>query len=252
MSDQESGAAVYIWITRWEDFQHYTPDRDRAPAWIKTYTKQLDDDEYRNLTADQRGLLHDLRMAFSRSHGKLTTDTRRLCHRLGYRVLTRQLDSLNRAGFIEFVSRETLELNLESFYASRAGDRAHHLEVEEEGEEEEESSGSAVSPNPKSSPNEARPQANGTYADELERIAADQALQTGGGLNGRKIEEPYFARLLQVVGDTEENFVKLRRASRAQPIAATVQALEAATDPGARDPLAVALTVLSEYGKAPA
>lgn len=121
----------YIWIVRWGDFQHYAPERDRAPAWIKAYTKQLDDDEYRKLTADQRGLLHDLRMTFSRSHGRLATDTRRLCHRLGYRVFTAQLERLNDAGFIEFVSREGLDRRLETFYASRAPARSQRSKKEE-------------------------------------------------------------------------------------------------------------------------
>ena len=40
---------LWIWVTRWDDFQHYTPEPDRAPAWIKSYTKQLDDDRYLSL-----------------------------------------------------------------------------------------------------------------------------------------------------------------------------------------------------------
>ena len=128
----------YIWISRWEEFQHYPPDRDRAPAWIKTYTKQLSDDRYRDLTSAQRALLHDLRIELARSHGRLTSEPRRLTQRLGMRVTSAQLTSLNHAGFIEFLSRESLELALEKFYTSRARDRAHHGDVEAEEEQEQE------------------------------------------------------------------------------------------------------------------
>jgi hypothetical protein len=133
MSDQ-----TFIWITRWEDFQHYAPERDRAPGWIKAYTKQLSDDRYLNLTSAQRALLHDLRCEFARAHGELTNDTRRIAQRIGLRVTNGNLEALNHAGFIEFLSREALDLALDKFYASRARDRAHQREVDKEGEIEAE------------------------------------------------------------------------------------------------------------------
>jgi hypothetical protein len=132
MSDQ-----TFIWITRWEDFQHYAPERDRAPGWIKAYTKQLSDDRYLNLTSAQRALLHDLRCEFARAHGELTNDTRRIAQRIGLRVTNGNLEALNHAGFIEFLSREALDLALDKFYASRARDRAHQREVEKDGEQEQ-------------------------------------------------------------------------------------------------------------------
>lgn len=56
---------MYVWITRWDEFQHYKPERDRAPAWIKDYTKQMNDDRYLRLTDRQRALLRDLRDVFA-------------------------------------------------------------------------------------------------------------------------------------------------------------------------------------------
>ncbi len=126
----------YIWIVRWGDFQHYKPERDRAPAWLKTYTKELDDERYLRLTTHQRALLHDLRRAFARTHGRLARDSRQLTHRFHVRVTSAQLEALNHAGFIDFCSREVLEHRLELLYTSRARDRAHHPEVEEEKEQE--------------------------------------------------------------------------------------------------------------------
>lgn len=124
----------WIWITRWEEFQHYTPERDRAPAWIKTYTRQLDDDRYLDLSAYARAVLHDLRMMFARSLGKLTTDTRQLSGRAGYKITTPALESLVHAGLIEVCSREVLEERLDQLY-SRSSPRARpraREEVEEE------------------------------------------------------------------------------------------------------------------------
>lgn len=111
---------TYIWIVRWDDFQHYAPERDRAPAWIKAYTKQHDEDEYRTLTGTQRAVLHDLRIAFARARGKLMSDTRALSQRISLRVTSETLETLNHAGYIEIVSRPVLEQRLEAFYASRA------------------------------------------------------------------------------------------------------------------------------------
>lgn len=143
---------IYLWITRWHEFQHYAPEPNRSPAWIKAYTKQLDDDDYRTLTAPQRALLHDLRMVFARAHFKLVIGTRThherttreqrenndsttsaqraLTQRIGYRVTSTQLKALNQAGFIQFLSRAELDQALEQLYASRTRE-----EVEREKEQ---------------------------------------------------------------------------------------------------------------------
>lgn len=105
-------------------------------------------------------------------------------------------------------------------------------------------------------PKEARPQApppmNGTYANELAKLAEQQTLNNGSSPERPKPDEPYFARLLAACGDNETNYLKLRRAAHGKPLAATINALEAAQAPDTRDPLAIALTVLADYGKAPA
>ncbi len=131
---------LYVWISRWPDFQHYKPERDRAPAWIKAYTRQLDDSRYLDLSTHARGLLHDLRMAFARAHGELPMNTRQISHRVHSRVTKAQLEALNHAGFIEFLSREVLEHRLEQLYTGsspRARGRAHgEGEVDREEDQE--------------------------------------------------------------------------------------------------------------------
>lgn len=134
MSDER-----YIWISRWEVFQHYQPERDRAPAWIKTYGKQLDDDRYLDLNLTQRGLLADLRLEFSRARAELRLDRRRLSIRLGATVYLKDLESLNHAGLIDFVSREALDQRLEQLYS---GSRVARARSEQEEEQEQESKGS--------------------------------------------------------------------------------------------------------------
>ena len=232
----------YIWITRWEDFQHYQPVRERGPAWIKDYTAQLDDERYLRLTDRQRALLRDLRDIFAASRGWVSHDAPMIARRRNAQTRHVDLLALNHAGFIEFHSRASLELTLEKFYASRAPARSQEVEEEKDTKTEK----GSLSSNSKSSPTqEARPA--GAYADELARLAS---LNGQGESNGTRptADEPYFARLLTTVGDTEENFTKLRRASRGKPAAAIIVAYEAATNSTTRDPLAVALTVLSEYG----
>lgn len=124
MTDDEK---TYIWIARWEEFQHYKPERDRPPAFIKDYPKQLDDDRYRDLTLHLRGLLASLRQAFSKAGAKLELDRSKLSARVGATVYQRDLERLNHAGFIEFISRATLEWRLEKLYA-RARPRAREEE----------------------------------------------------------------------------------------------------------------------------
>ena len=148
----------WIWISRWEEFQHYKPERDRGPAWLKTYVKQLSDSRYLNLTDRQRALLHDLRMIFAmtscrvpygnvtgtsrESHGNATGQSRerhgnatavsRYRHRQTFRS---DMDALNHAGFIEYLSRDGLENRLDLLYASRAPARSKEKEVEKEEEQ---------------------------------------------------------------------------------------------------------------------
>lgn len=119
---------VYVWISRWDEFQTYTIKRGKpwAPPWIKMYPRLLDDPEFRRLTEANQLLLVKLWMLFARAHGKvvvgtrsvhqavtkdprsshegITWDSRSLAKQLAQRVTKQQLVSLNRAGFIQFCS----------------------------------------------------------------------------------------------------------------------------------------------------
>jgi len=114
----------WIWISRWQDFQHYQPERDRPPAWIKTYPKQLDDWRYLQLTNRQRALLADLRQMFATSQAQLRHDRGTIEARRQAETRHADLEALNHAGFIEFLSRDALDAALEKLYASRAPARS--------------------------------------------------------------------------------------------------------------------------------
>lgn len=229
MADQER----WIVIPRWDGhdgFQHY---RNRDPIWIKNYRQLLSDEAYIGLSFVQRGILHGLWLEYAASNRQLRDSTVTLTRRLGQRVTRASLDALNHAGFIHYSASKPLAPRYQD---ASLEERERHIEKK-----------GSSSTNSKSSPTqEARPA--GAYADELARLAATNGQ---GQSNGTRptADEPYFARLLSTVGDTEENFTKLRRASRGKPAAAIIVAYEAATNPTTRDPLAVALTVLSEYGQ---
>lgn len=124
---------LYIWIVRWHEFQTYQKKRGKpwAPPWLMDHTRQLDDDRYLDLTAAERGLLHDLRLEFARTRLDLRSDTTRLSRRLGYKVYTSQLERLNDAGFIVLCSRTVLEQFRNAFWNGSS------LEVEEEREQPE-------------------------------------------------------------------------------------------------------------------
>jgi hypothetical protein len=122
----------YIWISRWEDFQHYAPKRDRGPAWIKDYTAQLSDERYLRLTDRQRALLRDLRDVFATMRGRLPDDAAMITRQRNSQTRRGDLSALNRAGFIQFLSRRSLEHRLDEFYASRAPARSQEPEPEPE------------------------------------------------------------------------------------------------------------------------
>jgi hypothetical protein len=107
----------YIWVTRWEEFQHYKPDPKRGPAWIKAYTAQLHDDRYLGLTDRQRSLLHDLRLIFAVTRGRLPRSEAVIARHRHRQTFRSDLEALNRAGLIEFVSRAGLEQRLETLYS---------------------------------------------------------------------------------------------------------------------------------------
>ena len=101
----------YIHIRNWDRFQHPDTTRSTAAAlpWIKSYTSQLVDEDYMDLSWSDRGLLESLRLQYAANRGRginqLTTNLQRL---FGQRVLSVQLKRLNDAGFIEFSASKTL------------------------------------------------------------------------------------------------------------------------------------------------
>ena len=106
MSDSES----YVWIKRWDDFQHYGK---RRPIWIKNYTSLLSDDAYLSLSPHRRAMLHGLWLAFATSGRRLRDDTSTLSSRLNMRVTTPDLEALNHAGFIDILASNVLAQMLE-------------------------------------------------------------------------------------------------------------------------------------------
>jgi hypothetical protein len=98
----------WVVVRDWDKFQHY---KDRDPIWIRTYTRLLHDDAYRNLTGHQRAVLHGLWLAYASSGRQLRLDTRSLSARLNLRVSSHTLESLNNAGFIDLVASTTLAQN---------------------------------------------------------------------------------------------------------------------------------------------
>lgn len=88
-----------------EGFQHY---KDRDPIWIKNYRNLLAKDEYLTLSYHLRGILHSLWLEYAASNRQISDNTLTLTRRLGQRVTTRDLVSLNRAGFITFSASKPL------------------------------------------------------------------------------------------------------------------------------------------------
>ena len=98
-------ANLWLEIPNWDRFQHYS---DRNPVWLKTYIAQLDDPDYQQLTFAQRGLLHDLRLLYARSHRTVRLHTPSVTRALSGRTLSTQLIALNHAGFIRLSASKPL------------------------------------------------------------------------------------------------------------------------------------------------
>jgi hypothetical protein len=126
---------LYIWIPNWDGpdgFQHY---KSRDPIWIKNYTRLLSHDAYGALSYHLRGILHSIWLEYATSSRQLRGDTLTLTRRLGHRVMTRDLEALNRAGFIELVASNVLAERLQAAsetLASRAPAPSQEPEPEEE------------------------------------------------------------------------------------------------------------------------
>lgn len=98
----------WIVIPRWDEFQHY---KNREPIWIKTFVRQLHDDNYMDLSQSQRGLLHDLRIMFAQSNGQLSEARakRRLCGSdAEARWWRSNLEAIEQAGLLELAASRPL------------------------------------------------------------------------------------------------------------------------------------------------
>lgn len=97
----------WISVRNWRKFQHYDPAK-RRPVWIKNNLDLLAKDEYRELTAHQRAVLHGLWLEYASSGCQLRVNTASLSARLNLRVSSRQLKALSDAGFIDIVASKAL------------------------------------------------------------------------------------------------------------------------------------------------
>ena len=100
----------YIDIPNWDRFQHKDVWRKSGgrPPWIKAYTNLLHDDGWLQLAQAERGILLGLWLMYA-SAGKSVAESVANRYLVGsesdQRYWKRRLDSLNRAGFIEFLSQ---------------------------------------------------------------------------------------------------------------------------------------------------
>lgn len=159
---------TYIWIPNWDGpsgFQHY---KERDPIWIKNYTRLLNKDEYLALSSHRRGILHGLWMAYATSNRRLRGDTRSLSQRLQIKVSTSDLESLNHAGFIEFLASNVLADRLQAASRPLALTRAdaRSRETEEETETKTDprvQTSPSPTPEPEPAPQNPRPPAPTRY-----------------------------------------------------------------------------------------
>lgn len=99
----------WIVIPNWDGpdgFQHY---KDRDPIFIKNYRRLLTKEEYLALSFHCRGILHSLWLEYAASNRQISDNTLTLTRRLGQRVVRRDLERLNQAGFIEFALAPCLQ-----------------------------------------------------------------------------------------------------------------------------------------------
>lgn len=99
----------WIWINRWETFQHYKPQPGQVPAWTKSYTQLINDDAYLGLSAGRRALLHGLWLSFTSARLRLRFDVTSLNSRMRLSAKLGDYKSLEHAGFITICSRAALD-----------------------------------------------------------------------------------------------------------------------------------------------
>jgi hypothetical protein len=95
----------WIVVRNWDKFQHYT---NRNPVWIKLYTSLNAEDEWRQLTYAERGLLVSIWVEFARTRGRLRVAI--LPDLCGMRTYSAHLKRLSDAGFITILASKPLAL----------------------------------------------------------------------------------------------------------------------------------------------
>lgn len=121
---------AWISVVNWRKFQHYDPTK-RRPPWIKNHLDLMGKDEYRDLSAGCRAVLHGIWLEYASSQCQLKFDPTSISTRINLRVRKSHLETLVDAGFIVPVASKTLA---EGYHDASA--RAHATEVEVETETE--------------------------------------------------------------------------------------------------------------------
>lgn len=119
-------APKYLVVERWEDFQHY---KNRAPLWIKNYTRLLHDDIYLALTGHQRAVLHGIWLVYASSACRLLFDAPSVSKRLSLRVTSSDLKALRKAGYITVSASTPLSPCYQAASLEKEKDREKELKA---------------------------------------------------------------------------------------------------------------------------
>ncbi len=95
----------WLVIPKWDEFQHY---KNRDPAWIKLHRSLASDPEWQKLSGHCRAVLVGLWLEYASSNCQVVVNTLSLTRRLALRVSSRQLKTLETAGFIEVSASKPL------------------------------------------------------------------------------------------------------------------------------------------------
>ncbi len=95
----------WLVIPKWDEFQHY---KNRDPAWVKLHRSLASDPEWIKLSGHCRAVLIGLWLEYASSNCQVAVNTSSLTRRLALRVSSRQLKTLETAGFIEVSASKPL------------------------------------------------------------------------------------------------------------------------------------------------
>jgi len=114
-----SDRAGYIYVKRWDDFQHPDVKRRASPgaAWIKLYVDLLDNPSYLELPPTARALLHAIHMLTARmGQGRCTASAQHIQRMSSFPAghVHRNLERLVQAGFIEVRASRAQAIRLQA------------------------------------------------------------------------------------------------------------------------------------------